>query len=134
MFNMDISIIIPTFNAGVKLRRCIVALRRQKTERSYEIIVIDDGSTDSSLSGIQGPKISVFRQPNQGPAAARNLGVKKAKGKIILFTDADCEPTEDWIEQMVLPFHDSSISGVKGAYLTRQKKIMARFANLETQL
>ena len=130
---MQISVIIPTFNSGEKIRRCLDALQRQKTKRSYEIIVVDDGSTDTSLQDIDtnNHKIKIYSQLNQGPAAARNLGVEKAQGKIILFTDADCEPAEDWIEQMARPLDDPSISGVKGAYLTRQKGVVARFVQAE---
>ena len=128
---MDISVIIPVFNGGRKIRRCVQALKRQRTQRAYEIIVVDDGSTDRGLQWTKGNGIRVFRQANQGPAAARNLGVEKARGEIVLFTDADCEPLEDWIEQMVQPLEDPSISGVKGSYLTRQKKIVPRFVQLE---
>jgi glycosyltransferase involved in cell wall biosynthesis len=128
---MDISVIVPVFNGVDKLQKCVNALRCQKTERRYEIIVIDDGSTDGGFERISGNGVRVFRQPNQGPAAARNLGVEKARGKIVLFTDADCEPVEDWLETMVCPLEDDAISGVKGAYYTKQKKIVPRFVQLE---
>jgi glycosyltransferase involved in cell wall biosynthesis len=128
---MDISIVIPVFNGGSKIQKCVSALQNQKTQKRYEIIVVDDGSTDGSLECIEGNGCKIYRQPNQGPAAARNLGVEKARGKIILFTDADCEPLEDWLETMVRPLEDDSISGVKGAYLTQQKSIVPRFVQLE---
>ena len=128
---MDISVIVPVFNGGRKIRRCVNALKRQRTERSYEIIVVDDGSTDRGLQWIKGNGVKVFKQSNQGPAAARNLGVERAQGEIILFTDADCEPLEDWIEELVRPLEETSISGVKGTYLTQQKKIVPRFVQLE---
>ncbi|MDY6836846.1 MAG: glycosyltransferase [Thermodesulfobacteriota bacterium] len=128
---MDISVIVPVFNGGKKIGKCVDALKRQKTERTFEIIVVDDGSTDRSLHGVEGKGIRVFKQPNQGPGAARNLGVEKALGKIILFTDADCEPLEDWIDQMACPLDKPCTSGVKGSYLTRQKGLIARFVQLE---
>jgi GT2 family glycosyltransferase len=128
---MDISVIVPVFNGATKIKKCVNALRQQKTARSYEIIVVDDGSTDRGLEQIPGNGFRVFTQPNQGPAAARNLGVEKARGEIVLFTDADCEPQPDWIEQMVGSLEKLSVSGVKGAYLTRQKKIVPRFVQLE---
>ena len=128
---MDISVIVPVFNGGKKIGKCVSALKTQKTGRTFEIIVVDDGSTDRSLHGIEGDGIRVFKQPNQGPGAARNLGVEKALGKIILFTDADCEPLEDWIEQMVRPMENPCTSGVKGSYLTRQKGLVPRFVQLE---
>jgi len=128
---MDISVIVPVFNGGNKIERCTNALKRQRTERAFEIIIVDDGSTDGSLQKITGHNIRVFKQANQGPAAARNLGVEKSRGKIVLFTDADCAPLKNWIEEMVRPLMDSQISGVKGCYLTRQKKIVPRFVQLE---
>ena len=79
---MDISVIVPSYNEGRKIRRCIRALKRQKTEKTYEIIVIDDGSTDGSLQWLSGNGVRVHRQRNQGPAAARNLGVEKARGNV----------------------------------------------------
>lgn len=128
---MDVSVIVPVFNGGKKIGKCVDALKRQKTEKSFEIIIVDDGSTDRSLHGVEGDGIRVFKQPNQGPGAARNLGVEKALGKIILFTDADCEPLENWIDQMVSPLEKPCTSGVKGSYLTRQKGLVARFVQLE---
>jgi glycosyltransferase involved in cell wall biosynthesis len=128
---MDISVIVPVFNGRSKIHACISALKQQDTDKSYEIIVVDDGSTDQALEHVGGDKVKIFKQRNQGPAAARNLGVEKARGRIVLFTDADCEPVEDWIVQMVEPFEDECISGVKGLYLTRQEKIVPRFVQLE---
>ncbi len=128
---MEISVIIPVYNGGDKLQRCISALKRQKTSRPYELIIVDDGSTDGGLQKVKEDGFKVFRQANQGPAAARNLGVANANGKMVLFTDADCEPTEDWIEQMVRHLEDRKISAVKGSYLTKQKQTVARFVQIE---
>jgi glycosyltransferase involved in cell wall biosynthesis len=104
---------------------------RQKTDRRYEIIIVDDGSTDGSLKDMDSNGVRVIRQENQGPAVARNVGVEKAQGSIVLFTDGDCEPNEDWIEQMVRPLEGDSVSGVKGSYLTLQRGIVPRFVQLE---
>jgi len=128
---MEISVIVPVYNGGLKVRRCIRALQRQKTKRAYEIIIVDDGSTDGSLNGFRGNSVRVLRQDNLGPATARNLGVENACGDVILFTDADCEPLDDWVEQMVCCLDDRCISGVKGTYLTRQEDIVARFVQAE---
>jgi glycosyltransferase involved in cell wall biosynthesis len=128
---MEISVIIPVYNGGDKLQKCISALKRQKTSRPYELIVVDDGSTDGGLQKIKDFGLRVLKQANQGPAAARNLGVANAQGRIVLFTDADCEPHEDWIEEMVRYLEDPTISAVKGSYLTKQKEILARFVQIE---
>ncbi|MCI5159223.1 MAG: glycosyltransferase, partial [Candidatus Electrothrix sp. AUS1_2] len=68
---------------------------------------------------------------NQGPATARNVGVSLAKGDLIFFTDADCVPDPDWLEEMSAPFERPEIAAVKGAYHTEQKDIIARFAQVE---
>jgi cellulose synthase/poly-beta-1,6-N-acetylglucosamine synthase-like glycosyltransferase len=57
--------------------------------------------------------------------------VRAARGDIVLFTDADCEPLPDWIERMTAPLADPRVVGVKGAYRTRQSELMARLAQVE---
>lgn len=129
-----ISVIIPAYNAAKTIDNCLRALLNQTVSRSeYEIIVIDDGSTDDTPQIVGSYKdITLIRQENQGPAVARNQGAKQASGDIILFTDSDCTPVADWIEKMIAPFNrDESIAGVKGVYRTDQKELVARFVQLE---
>ncbi len=134
-----VSIVIPTYNSWHTLERCLHALFHQTDcQTDYEIIIVDDGSTDETAERIpqlaeQHPRIRYFQQPNRGPATARNLGAREARGELILFTDADCEPTPDWISEMVKPFTDSAdpVVAVKGAYLTRQKNLISLFAQYE---
>ena len=130
---MKYSVVIPVYNGEKTLKTCLIALENQTVSRNeYEVIVVDDGSTDSSGKLAKAGANHYFYQENQGPAAARNLGAQKAAGDYILFTDSDCEPTEQWLEQMVRPFKDNAdIVGVKGAYLSKQKEIMARFVQIE---
>jgi len=129
----QISIIIPAHNAERTITRCLNALMRQTVPRdSYEIIVVDDGSTDKTCARVSTNKnVRLFKQHNTGPSAARNLGTHHAYGEITLFTDADCEPVQDWIERMIAPFQEEEIVGVKGTYLTRQRELVARFVQLE---
>lgn len=99
---------------------------------SYEVIVVDDGSVDSTCVQVEKFKETrLLLQKNAGPSAARNLGLVQAIGEIVLFTDADCEPTEDWIQHMLSPFRKSEIAGVKGTYLTKQHGLMPRFVQME---
>jgi cellulose synthase/poly-beta-1,6-N-acetylglucosamine synthase-like glycosyltransferase len=147
---MDFSIIIPAYQAAATLPRSLNALFQQSIDRSrYEIIVVDDGSTDntaavaeqvlnkSSAQDIRVPQamraVQVIRAPHGGPAHARNLGVEAAHSNLLLFTDADCEPAPDWIEQLSSVFTDPSISGAKGTYRTRQTSLIARFVQQEYQ-
>ena len=127
-----ISIIVPTYNGSKKIGHCLDALICQKYEGEYEIIVVNDGSKDDTSQVVSRyPKARLVEQANQGPAAARNHGARLAGGEIILFTDDDCVPESDWIAEMVRPFQEEGIVGVKGRYLTRQKEIAARFVQLE---
>jgi glycosyltransferase involved in cell wall biosynthesis len=106
-----ISVIIPTYNRKILLPRAIDSVLAQKGA-DFEIIIVDDGSTDDTESIVRGtrtshlgtrknekpnesrvpsPEIRVFRQENRGPAAARNIGIKEARGDWIAFLDSDDE-------------------------------------------
>jgi glycosyltransferase involved in cell wall biosynthesis len=128
-----VSIIVPANNAEATIGSCLEAIMHQTAPRdSYEIIIVDDGSNDSTCDQVKKFKnIRLFKQQNVGPASARNLGLNQALGEIILFTDDDCEPVEDWIDCMIAPFQEAEIVGVKGTYLTRQQGLVPRFVQLE---
>lgn len=129
---MKVSVIVPAYNSQKFIGKCIEALLAQKYQcEDYEVIVIDDGSTDKTADIIRAYPVKYLFQKNQGPAAARNIGAKEARGEIILFTDSDCVPSENWIEEMMKPFEKPEVAAVKGAYKNGQKSIMARFAQLE---
>ena len=98
MVNPEISIIIPVYNPGKFINKCLNSIIHQ-TFKNIEILCIDDGSTDNSLNILKefqknDKRIRIFSQENLGAAASRNLGIENSKGKYILFVDAD-----DWIEE-----------------------------------
>jgi lipopolysaccharide/colanic/teichoic acid biosynthesis glycosyltransferase/GT2 family glycosyltransferase len=127
-----ISVIVPACNAEQTMARCLETLACQTIPRAaYEVIVVDDGSTDRTAEIACRYGARLIRQPNTGPAAARNQGAQVARGEILLFTDADCAPAPDWIERMTEPFRDLEIAGSKGVYRTWQKELVARFVQLE---
>jgi glycosyltransferase involved in cell wall biosynthesis len=117
---MDISIIVPTYNRKIFLENCLKSLFNQTYPKNqYEIIVVDDGSTDGTREMIKELKtdsnLRYFYQENQGPAAARNLGIKNAKGKIIAFIDSDCVADKDWLVNLIKGFNkNKKIAGVGG--------------------
>jgi len=128
----DVSVVIPAYNASQTIGECLAALAEQTVPRArYEVIVVDDGSTDDTAVLATSFGARVLRQANMGPAAARNRGVDAARGEVILFTDADCAPAPHWIEQMLAPLADPGISGSKGVYRTRQRSLAARFIQIE---
>jgi len=130
---MFASVVIPAYNAEKTIGRTVDALLNQNyPKKQYEIIVADDGSTDNTAEISEKHHAKVIRLKHFGPANARNVGAKHAKGSIILFTDADCVPDRNWIKQMLEPFKDSDVVGVSGAYRTLNKnKLIARFIGLE---
>lgn len=89
-----LSVIIPTFNQRAALLETLRALGEQSLPPDqFEVFVVDDGSTDSTseqIARLEVPfALRVLQQPNQGPAAARNLGATRAAGELLLFLDAD---------------------------------------------
>ncbi|MEK6970137.1 MAG: glycosyltransferase [archaeon] len=127
------SIIIPAYNAESSLNECLDALLQQTTHPE-EIIVVDDGSRDSTPQIAKSYSlVTLVSQENQGPAHARNAGAQKALGDIILFIDSDCIAEKEWLEEMLRPFDDANIVGVQGAYKTRQKALTARFDQLDIE-
>ncbi len=127
------SVIIPAYQAAGELRACLRALNSQTVPRGwYEVIVVDDGSADDTAGVAREEGADqVLVIPHGGPAAARNAGLEVARGEIVLFTDADCEPGPEWVERMLAPFADPEVSGAKGTYRTRQQAIIARLVQLE---
>ena len=126
-----VSVIVPAYNAERTIGACIQALCQQAYDRPYEIIVVNDGSTDSTASAAEVAGATVVTIPNSRPAAARNAGIRAAKGDIVCCTDADCIPHDDWLQQITAPFANPSIVACKGAYATRQQQLVARFVQLE---
>ncbi len=101
------SVVIPTYNRKPILEKCLKALEIQQLSASnvpgYEVVVVDDGSTDGTVEWLGDrksdfPHVQVFEQNHQGPAAARNLGVEKAKGDTIIFIDSDLVVTETFLQ------------------------------------
>ena len=101
-----ISVIIPIYNTGKYLERCIDSILKQ-TYKELQVILVNDGSTDNSLSIMkeymkQDPRIFIIDRPHEGVSAARNAGLKEATGEYISFIDSD-----DWIEpDMYKIIHD----------------------------
>ena len=129
-----ISVIIPAQNAAATIGNCLKALRQQTIDPAgYEIIVVDDGSDDNTGRIAQLGGAIVARKEKGGyAAAARNLGLRLAQGQIVCFTDADCQPAGNWLEQITIPLiQDPETVGVKGIYATRQTSLVARFVQVE---
>lgn len=129
---MKATVVVPVFNAEKTIGNCLAALAQQSLPRdSYEIIVVDDGSYDGTAQIAEKHQVKLIRLSKQGPAMARNQGAREARGEIVVFTDADCTPGPAWLEWMLEPFQRSEVVGVKGAYRSTQRELVARFVQLE---
>jgi cellulose synthase/poly-beta-1,6-N-acetylglucosamine synthase-like glycosyltransferase len=129
----QISVVVPAFQASATVERCVRALSRQTVPREhYEVIVVDDGSSDDTATRAQNAGAHVLRLVrNMGPAAARNAGVAVARGDVVVFTDADCEPTPQFLAALTRHLRDPSVGGSKGVYISKQRALVARFVQLE---
>ncbi len=133
MSELKYSVIVPAYQAEATVGDCVRALNQQTVPRArYEIIVVDDGSTDNTAEVARAAGADqVITIENCGPAGARNAGVAVSHGELLLFTDADCEPLEAWIARISASFDDPDVVGTKGVYKSRQKEFVARFVQLE---
>lgn len=126
------SVIVPAYNAERFLPRCLAALHAQTLPPTdYEILVVDDGSTDNTAQLAEEGGARLVHSQHGGAAAARNAGVDAALAPIVVFTDADCEPAPDFLQRLLSPLDHPKVSGARGVYRSRQRKIVARFVQLE---
>lgn len=115
---MKVSIIIPVFNAGDKVCRCLESILKQ-TEKDFQVIVVNDGSTDNTgllLSAYQKEdrRITVINKKNGGVSSARNCGLEHAMGKYVVFVDSDDYVPEDMLEKMLSSINNSNSDLVMG--------------------
>lgn len=105
---MFFSVVIPTYNRLPILEKCLRALEQQQLRGNsvvagYEVVLVDDGSTDGTLEWLEShatefPHVRSHSQNHKGPAAARNLGVERSAGDTIIFIDSDLVVTEHFLE------------------------------------
>lgn len=127
---MTVSVIVPVYNRAQLLPGLIRCLECQTVP--VEIIIVDDGSTDNPREFLPTTSAIFLRQSNQGPAAARNFGACHATGEILAFTDSDCRPSPDWIEQLLGGFETTEIGAVAGTYtLGNPENLLARLIQAE---
>ncbi|MGQ0569304.1 MAG: glycosyltransferase family 2 protein [Armatimonadota bacterium] len=128
----DLSVIVPTYNGGWVVQRALDALRDQDASpERYEVIVVDDGSTDGSVHGLdrqRGPRaVRLLRTPNRGRAAARNLGAAEARGRTLLFLDADIWATPGLISAHLAHHAGRQNIGVQGRWKDHRDSLTTMF-------
>lgn len=122
-----VSVVMATYNRKELLRDQLTSLLFEQTldEDLYEVIVVDDGSTDGTrefLARLQHPNLIKIWSKNSGPAVARNKGIKEAKGEYVAFTDDDCVVEADWVASVIAYFENDELVGFHGQTYTDTKK------------
>src|SRR5216117_2969030 len=119
-----VSVVVCAYNAERTMDACLASLRTLNYP-NYEVIVVNDGSTDATLAiterhkavydeDPEGPELVIVSQENKGLSVARNVGAHAASGEIVAYTDSDCVPDPDWLAFLVFKFVRSGFVAVGG--------------------
>ena len=127
-----VSIIVPAYNESLRIKKCIDSLLSQ-TYKDIEILVIDDGSTDSTVAILEeyhDDRLKVISKPNGGQGSARNVGIKKANGEYLMFVDSDDYVSEKIVEKLVKNIEDGTNIAICNLYKVYGETLV-KFNNLE---
>lgn len=137
---MKISVIVPTYNEEKDILSCLASLKEQSVG-DFEVIVVDDGSTDNTVpiitnSKFQIPNLKLLEQEHRGAGAARNLGAKGAEGEILVFVDADMTFDPKFLQNLVRPVEHKTAKGTfsKEEYVSNWENVWGRCWNLNNNL
>ena len=114
----SVSIIVPAFNEATVIENCVRSILLTRYDR-YEVVLVDDGSTDNTAElmhalAASDPRITVLTQANAGKGAALNLGIRKATGEVLMFVDADGIFSQSTVKRMLQGFTDERTGAVCG--------------------
>lgn len=135
-YRPSVSVLIAAYNEEVVIGNTLVHLLNS-SYTDFEILVVDDGSTDDTYEFIRNtfgdePRIKLFQQTNQGKIAALNYALEKASGEIVITVDADTLVTKDSMKYLVRHFQDSKVAAVAGNIkVTNRNRIVALFQHIE---
>lgn len=146
MYEPLVSVIVPVYNLEIPVARCLESLIKQ-TYRKIEIIVVDDGSTDCSLTvcrkyAARDCRIVVFSKENGGVSSARNYGIDKSNGELVVFVDSDDFVLPDYINNIVNAFAENDADIVvarfasgdemgTGYHISKEVSISGEYSSIE---
>lgn len=121
---------IPYYN-DQRIERCVQSLINQRYPHNlYEVIIVDNNSTNLFYQNCIGRNIKVVRQPERGSYKSRNMGILNSKGEIVAFTDSDCTVDMDWLDVINRSFNDSSdLYAVQGLSLSNRMNYVSKAIN-----
>lgn len=135
-----ISVIMPVYNAGEKVNMAINSVLEQSFQ-DFELIIIDDGSTDNSLDICQqyanvDMRVKIIHQENRGLSAARNIGIKAASGKYLAFIDHDDFYLQGLLEENFILAENEQADLVKYSYaiIDENKKMKYMFFEMKYRM
>lgn len=130
MNNIKFSIIVPVYNVEKYLKKCINSILNQ-TYKNYEIIIINDGSTDKSKKILESYKnidnVKIINQTNKGLSVARNIGIKNATGDYLLFVDSDDYIDNDLLENLNKNITDEEIIRFQTRTVDESYKVLKEY-------
>lgn len=134
----QVSIVVPFFNSERHLAACIESLLAQDGG-SFEVILIDNGSTDGSASiAARYSELTVLAESTPGAYAARNAGLRRARAPLVAFTDADCVVAGDWLRSLCDGFRDPGVAIQLGhcrypAHASWMLRLLGAYENAKTE-
>ncbi|MDA0746136.1 MAG: glycosyltransferase [bacterium] len=137
----QVSIVIPTYNRSRSLQRCLRSLNDQTYSSGFEVIVVDDGSSDDTaeIAHLTQREVNYtlhyLQQKNSGPATARNLGIKTSCGRYLVFLDDDHEVIGNWLQELCawLPNLDVGVVNGKNDSVPDGSNLTARYVCFNDQ-
>ncbi len=119
----DISFVIPVLNGSKTIQNCLNSILSQTSEMNYEVIVVDNGSTDETLDIVKNVDVNLIVEQKRGRSFARNCGVNKAKGKWIAFIDCDVELDNQWLSNLAPIIKDDLYNVIQGKIIPKSLQI-----------
>ena len=105
-----VSVVIPVYNGSATIGDTLRSLQAQSGAPAFEVIVVDNGSTDATREVVSRFDVTLLDEVTRGPAAARNRGLRDARADIVAHCDADTVLTRRWLSELVEPLRDPGVA------------------------
>ena len=131
MSGLSISVVVPVLDMADSIGPCLDALVAQSLPPDqFEVIVVDNGSTDGTREVVQRYPVRLLHEPAPGACRARNTGIRASTGAFVAFTDADCVPTRGWLRHLARAAAHPEVDVVAGplAVLDPERSLLSRYS------